>query len=93
MKTLHLDIYGDVQGVGYRDSMCREALRTSVTGWVRNCDDGTVEALLQGSAEAVDAMVRWVHRGPRNARVDRVDVQAGEGHFEDFVIRSRVSRS
>jgi len=73
--------------VCYRDSMRREAQRMSVTGWVRNCDDGTVEAMVQGVAEAVDSLLRWAQRGPKHARVDRVDIRPGEGCFSGFAIR------
>ena len=73
LRTIHLRISGRVQGVGYRDAMHREADRLGVTGWVRNCTDGTVEALVQGAAEAVEAILAWSRRGPAAARVERVD--------------------
>lgn len=84
--TLHLTIHGRVQGVFYRDSMRREAERLAVTGWVRNCDDGTVEAVVQGEAAAVEALVRWAHDGPEHARVERVAVAAGNGDYAGFEI-------
>jgi acylphosphatase len=86
MKTLHLMIHGRVQGVFFRDSMRREAQWLSVSGWVRNRSDGTVEAMLHGTEEAVDALLRWAHRGPDRAQVDRVDVRPVEGSFSEFVI-------
>jgi acylphosphatase len=86
MKTLHLIIHGRVQGVFYRDSMRHEAQRLSVSGWVRNRDDGTVEAIAHGPSAAVDALVRWAHRGPEHARVERVDVSTAEGSHAGFVI-------
>lgn len=87
MKTLHLLMHGRVQGVWYRDSMRREALRLGVNGWCRNCSDGTVEAMVQGDAAAVDALLAWAHRGPELAQVTRVDVTEGSGSFEDFAVR------
>ena len=86
MKTLHLIIHGRVQGVYYRDSMRREALRLSVSGWVRNRDDGTVEAVLHGSADAVEALAQWARRGPEHARVERVHVSSIEGTHTGFMI-------
>jgi acylphosphatase len=90
MRTLHLVIHGRVQGVAYRASMLREAERLSVAGWVRNRDDGAVEALIHGAPEAVDALLQWAHRGPKHARidrVDRVDAEAAEELHRGFIIR------
>ena len=69
---------GRVQGVFYRDSTRREALRLGVTGWVRNCRDGTVEAHAEGSPEAVAALVHWAREGPRHADVDELQVSETE---------------
>ncbi len=88
-KTLHLMIYGHVQGVFFRDSMRSEADRLAIAGWVRNRGDATVEAMVQGDPAAVDAIVRWAHRGPSRAHVERVDIEQGAGTFSGFeVIRS-----
>jgi len=78
MKTRRLLIHGRVQGVWFRESMRSEALRLNVTGWVRNTPDGTVEAVVQGEDAAVDALIEWAHRGPPQARVDRVEIEPGE---------------
>jgi len=86
MKTLHLIIQGRVQGVFFRDSMRREAQRLSVSGWVRNRDDGTVEAIVHGPAEALEALVQWAHRGPEHARVERVAVSTAAGSHAGFEI-------
>jgi len=67
-------VHGLVQGVFFRDSCRREAERHGVAGWVRNEPDGSVGALFEGAADAVEAMVRWCHEGPPRARVDRVEV-------------------
>ena len=80
MKTQHLLIQGRVQGVWFRESMRREAERLGVTGWVRNTPDGAVEAVVQGPAEAVDALISWAHAGPPQARVDRVEIELSEAH-------------
>jgi acylphosphatase len=67
-------VHGCVQGVWFRASTQREALREGLAGWVRNCEDGLVEAVFEGPADAVAALVAYVHRGPSGARVTRVDV-------------------
>lgn len=81
MAALHMLISGRVQGVGFRWSMCAAALEHGVRGWVRNRRDGRVEAVVEGSPQAVAAMLSWAHHGPRAARVDHVDTRmatAGE---------------
>jgi acylphosphatase len=86
--TRRLAIRGRVQGVFYRESMRMEAERLGVTGWVRNCRDGSVEAMVQGLPEAVEAMIRWARRGPEDAQVTGVEATPAEGSFERFEKRS-----
>ena len=74
MAARLLQITGRVQGVGFRYSMQHEAARLGVHGWVRNRRDGSVEALVQGSAEAITAITDWARRGPPGARVENVRV-------------------
>jgi len=74
-------IHGRVQGVFFRDSARYEAEAAEVAGWVRNAEDGTVEAVFEGTPSAVDALVAYCGRGPERAHVERVDVveEAYEG--------------
>jgi len=67
-------ITGLVQGVGYRYAFSDQAQALGLAGWVRNRRDGSVEALVQGDAAALQAIIAWAHRGPPAARVDRVAV-------------------
>jgi len=83
----HLLISGRVQGVGFRYSMAEEAERLGVTGWVRNRRDGTVEAVVDGAIDAVDALVAWARRGPRSARVTDVRVSESADTFSRFEMR------
>ena len=84
--TLHLAIHGRVQGVFFRDSMRREAQRLAVSGWVRNRNDGTVEAVIHGESVAVGAIVRWAQHGPELAQVEWVDIEPAEGAYTGFEI-------
>ena len=88
MKTHHLRIHGRVQGVWFRESMRLEAERLNVTGWVRNTPDGAVEAVIQGPAGAVEAMIEWARSGPPLARVDRVEIGEAQGQYSGFVKRA-----
>lgn len=63
---------GIVQGVGFRASMKDVAIRHGVDGWVRNSDDGSVEALLQGEHLGVTRVIQWARTGPPGADVSGV---------------------
>lgn len=88
MKTHCLRIHGRVQGVWFRESMRIEAVRLGVTGWVRNTPDGAVEAVIQGPAAAVEALIEWARTGPPLARVDRIEVSEAQGRYRGFVKRT-----
>jgi len=84
--TIHMVIHGRVQGVFYRDSMHREAQKNSITGWVRNCVDGTVKAIIHGKPSAVNALVRWAHDGPQYAHVEHIEITPNEGSYTKFEV-------
>jgi len=87
-KRVHLIIEGRVQGVWYRDSARREALRLGLSGWVKNRTDGTVEALVEGPEEDVEALVSWCRKGPPAARVTAIrrEDQPFGGNLQSFRI-------
>ena len=85
--TRHLLITGRVQGVGFRFYMERKARELGITGWVRNCRDGSVEAVVQGAPGAVEAMIAWARRGPPSAVVADVRVTDATGEFVTFEAR------
>jgi acylphosphatase len=86
--TRRLVISGRVQGVWFRESMRQEATRHGVHGWVRNCRDGTVEAVLHGPEDAVRVLIDWAHAGPPQAEVIAVAVMDEEGSFAGFDVRA-----
>ncbi len=77
---------GRVQGVGFRWHARLEARALQVAGWVRNLEDGGVEAHCEGDPDRVEELLGWLEMGPAGARVDRVDVRRaeveGHGGFE-----------
>ncbi len=85
---VHLIIEGRVQGVWFRDSTRREAIALSISGWVRNQRDGSVEVLAEGPKDLVKKLVSWCHEGPPAARVSGVHETQEEwkGEFTSFEI-------
>jgi acylphosphatase len=71
----HVFVSGTVQGVYYRARTREQARERGVDGWVRNLDDGRVEAVFEGDAADVAAMVEWCHGGSPAATIDDVDVE------------------
>ena len=76
--SARLKISGRVQGVFFRAETAQVAAQAGVAGWVRNCSDGCVEALVIGSKLEVESVVRWCRHGPSMARVDKLEVEWGE---------------
>jgi acylphosphatase len=88
MRRATLRIRGKVQGVFFRESTRVEATRLGLTGWVRNCQDGSVEAVAEGESAALEEFIRWCHRGPQAARVTDVVRSDAEptGEFPSFIV-------
>ena len=87
-KRIRAIVQGRVQGVFFRDYTRRQAQELGVDGWVRNLPDGTVEAVVEGEADVVAAMVKWLHSGSPHAEVASVDVRDEEPRGEaGFTIR------
>ncbi len=88
---VHVFAEGRVQGVGYRDFVRRSAEQFGVSGWVRNCSDGSVEARLRGAPDRVEAVVANMRRGPRFAEVANLRVEPRQDHDSamiGFAVRS-----
>lgn len=81
-------ISGRVQGVYFRASTKDMADQLGVTGWVRNLPNGDVAAVFEGPRDAVEQIIAWCHKGPREARVRNVTVEWGTftGEFSEFSI-------
>ena len=87
MEVRRLVITGLVQGVGFRYAMAAQARLLGVNGWVRNRRDGSVEAMIAGSAGQIEEMLAWSRQGPGGAAVDSVAVEAGGGEYSGFELR------
>lgn len=90
-KRAHVNVFGRVQGVYFRQETMRRADGFGLTGWVRNNPDGSVEAVFEGEEKAVGEMVAWCGRGSGSARVERVETswESPTGEFSRFeIVRS-----
>ena len=79
-------VRGRVQGVFFRAEARARAESLGVAGWIRNADDGSVEAVFEGGDDRVSSLVEWCRHGPAGARVDEVEAvreePAGELGFQ-----------
>jgi acylphosphatase len=84
----HVCVSGKVQGVFFRQNTKRQAQSYGVKGWVKNLDDGRVEAVFEGEEKAVKAVVEFCRQGPRGASVTdiKVDWEPYREEFQNFII-------
>jgi acylphosphatase len=89
MRRVHVTISGRVQGVFFRARTEQTAVSMNLKGWVRNLQNGAVEAVFEGKEENIERMLAWCREGPRLAKVEHVDVidETYTGEFERFSIR------
>lgn len=87
-KNVTLKIYGEVQGVGFRDATYWQARKLSVFGFVMNELDGTVYVEAEGDGAAIEEFLAWCRKGPITAKVDRVEIEWKDptGKFTGFRI-------
>ena len=78
MTRVRVRVRGRVQGVFFRADARERAESLGIAGWIRNAEDGSVEAAFEGDEERVQSMVEWCRRGPAGARVDEVEVEPQE---------------
>ena len=88
-SSVHVLISGRVQGVFFRANTKQQAEMFGLSGWVRNTNDGKVEAIFEGEEEMLDKIIKWCYKGPPLSKVEKVDVKKQEptNEFEDFSIR------
>ena len=88
-KSVKVIISGRVQGVWFRANTKQKAEELGIFGWVRNTDDGCVEAVFEGDERLIDEMINWCHKGPALAKVEKVEIKKRRptNEFDDFSIR------
>lgn len=84
----HLIVAGRVQGVAYRASAQRVAKQLGLSGWVKNCYNGNVEIIAEGSADHIGEFIDWAKQGPKYASVDKISIEQSpaRGEFVSFII-------
>ena len=89
MKRIHVFVSGRVQGVAFRWVTSDIAHQLGVKGWVRNLRDGRVEVIAEASDETLEEFLKFLHRGPRYAKVREVQVEwlEGTGEFSRFKVQ------
>ncbi|MEM5802153.1 MAG: acylphosphatase [Candidatus Aenigmatarchaeota archaeon] len=88
LKCVFVKIHGFVQGVGFRHYIRSFAKKLDIKGWVRNAEDGTVEAIFEGSENSVNKILEFCKKGPELANVSRIEVKEESPYgFIDFEIR------
>ena len=85
----YVKIHGKVQGVWFRANTKQKAEQLGLTGWVRNTDDGCVEAVFVGGEKQVQDMIQWCYQGPPLSKVKNVEVknQNHTNNFDGFSIK------
>lgn len=86
---VRLQIRGRVQGVYFRASTVEQAQRLGITGWVRNCLDGSVEVVAEGEKAELEKLISWCRKGPSGALVKKVQTEweASKQEFYNFSVK------
>jgi len=89
IARLHIVIEGIVQGVFFRVSTIEESSKLGLTGWVKNCTDGRVEAVFEGETDKIEQIVEWCKKGPPGAVVRNVETvwEQATGEYDSFTIK------
>jgi len=89
ITRLHIVIEGIVQGVFFRASTIEESSKLGLTGWVKNCSDGRVEAVFEGEIDKIEQIIEWCKKGPPGAVVSNVETawERETGEYDSFTIK------
>ncbi len=88
MLAFYIKVSGRVQGVGFRYSARKAALKFGISGWVRNSHDGSVEILCEGEENRINKFLSWLEMGPPGSNVSGIEKKAVvyRGHYTSFSI-------
>jgi len=89
MKRIRVIILGKVHGVSFRASAKEKADSLGISGWIKNNQDGTVEAIFEGEEKKIEEILSWCRKGPVHAKVKNVKVseESYKGEFKDFKVK------
>ena len=94
LMSVHLIVQGKVQGVWFRAGTQEQAKHLGLSGWVKNCPDGTVEIHAEGEKETLEKFVDWCRKGPPAAQVSTLEIECVKPQrLTDFEIRATLSRN
>ena len=87
MPAVQLNIYGEVQGVFFRATAQSVAQRLGITGWIKNTNEGFVQALAVGDENALHQFIEWCHQGPEKSKVIKVEATSvPDATYKEFLI-------
>ncbi|MCK5211652.1 acylphosphatase [Candidatus Parcubacteria bacterium] len=88
-KLVKIKVFGQVQGVCFRENTKRKAEELGLVGWVQNVSDGSVYAEAEGEEVDLEKLTEWCHQGPKFAQVERVEEEYSEKllNYKDFCIK------
>ena len=87
MRTIKIRVYGRVQGVFFRANVKKFCDGAGLKGYVKNEEDGSVEIVAYGDDKTLGELKEWIKKSPGMSRVDKVEVEEGEGKFRGFGIK------
>jgi len=93
IKELQIELFGRVQGIGFRYTIRQYAKENNLKGYVTNQDDGSVKALVQGTIEQLDKFLVWIKKSPGFSRVIdmKYEINKAEKKYEDFTIEHQYN--
>ena len=92
MKRLNATVYGLVQGVFFRRNTKELALKLGLTGYAENLKDGSVKVVAEGDESKLKELLAWLHKGPSNAKVERVESKIMDATNEYSTFESKWSK-